>query len=287
MRIFITGGTGFIGSHVVNLALSFGHEVYCLRRSPSSCPRIPLIAEPIWLDCPLSEIKANALECIDVMLHLAAHSVQPPYDTLENCILHNLIQPFALFEKAKIAGVDNFVVAGSCFEYGLSAQRYDFIPPSAPVEPTLTYSVSKAAASIAFIQWALQKKVSLSIQRIFHVYGEGEDATRLYASLVSAAKNNEDFPMTEGQQVRDFVPVQIVASALIDECVSLASSAPASVSICNLGSGNPQTVLEFAQKIWEAHQAKGKLLPGALAYRESEVMRYVPELRSRHVLSNV
>jgi nucleoside-diphosphate-sugar epimerase len=286
MRIFLTGGTGFIGSHVVNLALSLGNEVLCLRRSPKSWPRIPLIAEPIWLDCTLPEIHANDLQGVDVMLHLAAHTAQPPYDTVENCVLYNLIQPLALLDKAQNAGIDKFVVAGSCFEYGLSATRYDFVPPSAPLEPTQAYSASKAAASIAFVQWALQKNISLTIQRIFHVYGEGEDPSRLYPSLKAAAKNNEDFPMSEVQQVRDFVPVEAVARALIDECVWLSCGTTASVSICNLGSGNPQTVLQFAQNIWSTHEAQGKLLPGALTYREGEVMRYVPEIGSRHVLSN-
>ena len=234
----------------------------------------------------MSEIIASVLQGIDVMLHLAAHTARPPCDTLENCKLYNMVQPLALVDKALIAGVAKFVAAGICFEYWLSPQRYDFVPPSALLEPTQTYPVSKAAASIAFIQWALEHNVSLTIQRIFHVYGEGEDPSRLYPSLMSAAKNNEDFPMSEGQQIRDFVPVEAVARALIHECECLASNTKASVSICNLGSGNPQTLLQFAQSIWSAHKAQGSLLRGALPYREGEVMRYVPELGSRHVLSS-
>jgi len=220
------------------------------------------------------------------MLHLAAHTAQPPYDTLENCLLYNMIQPLALFDKALIAGVGKFVVAGSCFEYGLSAERYDFVLPSAPLEPTQAYPASKAAASIAFIQWALKNNGSLAIQRIIHVYGEGEEPSRLYPSLMTAAKNNEDFPMSEGQQVRGFVPVEAVARAFIQECECLASNAEASVSACNLCSGNPQTILQFARSIWNTHEAQGWLLLGTLPYREREVLRHVPELESRHVLSN-
>lgn len=181
------------------------------------------------------------------MLHLAAHTARPPCDTLENCKLYNMVQPLALVDKSLIAGVAKFVAAGSCFEYWLSPQRYDFVPPSALLEPTQTYPVSKAAASIAFIQWALEHNVSLTIQRIFHVYGEGEDPSRLYPypSLMTAAKKNEDFPMAEGQQVRDFVSVEAVAIALTQECERLASNTKASVSICNLGLGNPQTILNL------------------------------------------
>jgi len=284
MRIFITGGTGFIGSHVVKDALSLGHEVVCLRRLAGSASRIDLDKQPLWLDRSFNTISPKDFQGIDVLLHLAAHSVQRPFDSLENCIKYNLIQPLSLFEKALSAGVVKFVVGGSCFEYGLSGLRHDFIPPNAPLEPTQSYSASKALASISFIQWALSKHVSLSIKRIFHVYGEGEDPSRLYPALTLAAKSGLDFPMSDGQQVRDFTNVTDVARFLNDECLYIYSNNNPSISTSNLGSGKPQTVLEFAQNIWSTTNAKGRLLPGLLEQRVGDVMRYVPELNSRHIL---
>lgn len=59
------------------------------------------------------------------------------------------------------------------------------------------------------------------------------------------------------------------------------------MSWSNLGLGKPQTVLEFAQNIWKEQGAKGQLLPGALPYRDGEVMRYVPEVGTRHLLTEV
>ena len=56
MKIFVTGGTGFIGSHFINQAHEAGHEVVALRRSPDSKPRTSLKQEPVWLDQPLSEV---------------------------------------------------------------------------------------------------------------------------------------------------------------------------------------------------------------------------------------
>ena len=61
-----------------------------------------------------------------------------------------------------------------------------------PLEPTMTYSVSKAAASISLLQWATQYKLSMTIRRIFHLYGEGEDESRFYPSLVKAAIIGKD-----------------------------------------------------------------------------------------------
>ena len=169
MRLLITGGTGFIGSHVVRLALGSGHDVVCLRRFAGSSSRIVLDKQPLWLNKSFNEISTEDLQGIDIMLHLAAHSVQRPFDSLENCICFNVVQPLSFFEKAYSAGIRKFVVGGSCFEYGLSALRYDYIPPNAPLEPTQSYSTSKALASIAFSQWSIAKQVSLSIKRIFHV----------------------------------------------------------------------------------------------------------------------
>ena len=75
----------------------------------------------------------------------------------------------SLFNQALKAGVSRFVVVGSCFEYGRSADRFESIPTHAPLEPTNTYAVSKAAASIALCQWVDEQDVFLDLIRVFHV----------------------------------------------------------------------------------------------------------------------
>jgi len=88
------------------------------------------------------------------------------------------------------------VVVGSCFEYGRSGEWYEFIPPDAPLEPTQTYPASKAAASVAFYQLAVELNLRLSIHRIFQVFGEGEVESRLWPSLRKAAASGADLEMT-------------------------------------------------------------------------------------------
>ena len=126
------------------------------------------------------------------------------------CLNYNLIQVLDLFEKARLAGISHFLVAGSCFEYGTSGERYDFIPTHAPLEPTNSYAVSKAAASIALNQWANEHSLGLEILRIFHLFGEGESCSRFWSSLKLSALTGQDFPMSLGQQIRDFVQVNLV-----------------------------------------------------------------------------
>ena len=83
--------------------------------------------------------------------------------------------------------------------------------------------------------------------------------------------------MTEGEQIRDFINVVDVARGFVTEAESL-MGVEDSALVRNVGSGHPQTIRAFAEKWWDTWQASGKLIFGALPYREGEVMRYVPEI---------
>lgn len=275
MNIALTGGTGFIGSHFLNQSLAAGHTVRALRRSPLSKPRIPIHQQPEWLDRQLDEVKAEELRGCDVLVHLAAHTGNVPYDSLANCLRWNLMAVLVLFEQARLAGIERFVVAGSCFEYGRSGERYVSIPTDAPLEPTNSYAASKAAASIALSQWAYEHRLSLEILRVFHVYGEGEPDTRFWPSLKRAAQAGQDFPMTEGEQIRDFLSVQDVASIFLKRAI-LPSLTYQMVDVFNVGSGDPVSLKSFAEKCWRELNGKGDLRIGNLAYRDREVMRFSP-----------
>ncbi len=283
-NIALTGGTGFIGSHFLKQSLGFGHNVIAIRRNPLSLPRISLPQVPFWLDRHLNEVEASDLEGCDVLVHLATHSGNVPYDSLENCLYWNLTAVLALFEQARLSGIRRFIVAGSCFEYGTSGERFEFIPTDAPLEPTNRYATSKALASIALKQWAQEHDLSLEILRVFHVYGEGELKTRFWPSLRRAALGGEDFPMSEGAQIRDFMPVEDVARSFLQRTV-LEDFDPKLVQVFNLSTDNPISIRSFAEQCWLQWNANGQLLFGKVPYRTSEVMRYVPGNNKLSILS--
>lgn len=275
MKLFVTGGTGFVGSHFLKAAIAAGHEVVALRR-PGSKTRIPLERDPIWLETGMDAVPAGAMKGADVVVHLAAHSANVPYDSYEACHHWNVTIPLRLMEQADAEGVRNWVVAGSCFEYGKSGERYEFIPVTAPLEPVGSYPTSKASASIAMSGFARDRKFSLSIHRIFQVYGEGELESRFWPSLKKAALSGADFAMTEGKQIRDFVPVEYVAEKLLAACVQ--EPVYGIPLIKNLGTGCPKSLGEFAGELWKQFNATGSLRLGAVATRPNEIMRFVPEV---------
>jgi nucleoside-diphosphate-sugar epimerase len=127
MKIFVTGATGFIGSHFINAAHKAEHKIVGLKRKGSQ-PRIKLDKEPVWVEGLLDDDFSDILSDCDVLVHFASHSANSPYDSLENCLYWNLTATLQLCDQAFKAGIKKFLIAGSCFEYGKSGERYNFIP---------------------------------------------------------------------------------------------------------------------------------------------------------------
>ena len=280
MKIFLTGGTGFIGSHFINQALVAEHNLICFHR-PGSQPRVALNhREPVWVEGSLEDDWRSELEGCDVLLHLAAHSTNVPYDTIENCLYWNVTISLKMLQQAREAGIRNFIITGTGFEYGLSGEEYDFIPVDAPLKPTMSYSASKAASSIVFSQWAVEQNLKLKYLRIFQVFGEGEDENRLWPSMKKAALAGQDYYLTPGEQVRDFMPVEAVAEQLVN-ALDFSNVDAGRPYFQNIGTHIPQTLREFTEYWWEKWCATGRLHYGAKPYRENEVMRFVPEIKGR------
>lgn len=277
MKIFVTGGTGFIGSHFLSAAFRAKLEVIALRRSPFAKPKFALTTDPIWLDKPMEQVEAADFRGCDALVHFAATGVSPQKSSWEELVKWNVIEASHLCFRALEAGVRRLVVAGTYAEYGKAGERYTFIPHYAPLEPTSSYAASKAALFLLLHGLSYTKPAELFYGRIFSAFGEGQHEDNFWPSLRRAALAGENFPMTLGEQVRDFIPVEQVADAFI--CALTRSDLhPGEPKVENLGTGQPQTVRAFAEHWWRLWEAKGRLLPGALSYRENEVMRYVPEL---------
>lgn len=277
MKIFLTGGTGFIGSYFLALALKKGHEVIALRRSESSGTAMSLSQEPTWLTCGFEDLELEHFEGVDVLVHLAAQGVSPKPADWESCFDFNVIATLRIAKLAHEAGVARFVSSGTYAEYGLSGSRYERIPNNAPLEPVEPYAASKAAAGLALASFTRNMKWQSFYGRIFSAFGEGQFEKNFWPQLKSVAESGEDFPMTEGAQIRDFIPVEEVARIFLTAAVErdLESGVPV---IENVASGMPVTLKDFASEWWTRWGATGDLKLGAVPYRTNEVMTYIPEV---------
>lgn len=276
MKVLVSGASGFIGRHTTSRLCDAGHQVVALynRQRPSTGGSI------YWVKCDLMHAQCGLtdkdIDGVDGLIHLAAVGVNPRECDWASLFEFNVLCAVKLWLFAIKSGVQRIINCGTCFEYGAAANKHAFVPSSAAAEPLNAYAASKAAATMALHAITASHGIRAVTLRPCVVFGDGEPAYRLWPSLRRAAFAGEDFPMTTGQQVRDFMPVESLATQL---CLAIERRdlLRGQMLVENVGSGNPQSVLDFATSWWNHWGGSGRLLPGRLPARESECLRMVPE----------
>ncbi len=274
MKIFVTGGTGFIGSHFLRVAGETCHEILALRRS-AHFPSISVKENVVWVEKQMDTITAKDLQGVDALVHLASPGVSPKKACWPELLYWNVVTLLQLLQAAKNAAVPRIVIAGTFAEYGRAGERYELIPPNAPLEPTFPYAASKAAGFLVAQAFCVEQALEFCYLRIFSAFGEGQHITNFWPALRDAAKTGRDFEMTLGEQIRDYIPVAHVAVEFL-KAVERTDISPGIPLVRNIGSGNAVSMREFAETWWARSGATGTLRVGVLPYRPNEVMRYVP-----------
>ena len=255
--ILITGSTGFIGQNFC----SFVRE----RRQAI------LLAPRFLFDRTKEEQYEYFIKHkVSCLIHLAAAGVTNNSSTFYDNFQFNVIKSCQLIESAIKAGCNSFIVAGSCFEYGLTGNTVQFLDVNDRLMPVGCHAMSKAAFFLNLKNKYEFAPLNFSYLRIFQAYGQNEYHSRLYPSLCKAAINGQDFPMSSGEQIRDFIPVDDVCKA-IDQAIDLNIG----WNVQNICSGNPLSVLEFASLQWKLLGAKGQILPGMIHQKQPDLHRLV------------
>lgn len=275
MKILLTGGTGFIGSYLLKELLQAGHDVVAIRRS-GSLPVIPLEQQPTWVERSFFQLSTNDLAGIEVVIHLASAGVSPQQASWQELEQINVAAGLRLLQLAHQAGVRRFLAAGTCLEYGSEAEAWDRIPPNAPLRPTTPYGASKASGFLMLEAFAIAKPIELFYGRIFTAYGEGQFSGNLWPSLRQTALAGDDFPMTKGEQIRDFIHCMDVARYLRIGA-ERGDLKPFRPLVVNIGSGQGLSVVDFARQQWQLFGATGCLNPGAIPSRTGEMSRFVAD----------
>ncbi len=267
MQVFITGATGFIGSQVTRLAVREGHTVYATIREDSDTARIRDCLDslhPISCDLLAIDELAAHLERIrpDLFIHLAWYAVPGKYPAaLENLDVLSASLQLAK-HLARLGGV-RFVQVGSCFEYDLSQ---GYLSETSRTQPRSLYAASKLAFDLALDQLAQVTGMPIASPRLFYQYGPFEDERRLVPAVILSLLRNERARTTAGEQVRDFLHVEDVASALW---------AIARSNLCgpvNIGSAKPVTVREIVNTIAAILGREQRVALGAIPYSASDPM---------------
>jgi dTDP-6-deoxy-L-talose 4-dehydrogenase (NAD+) len=239
MRVMVTGGTGFVGRHVVNALLAKGHSVIAIARDVERARELPWIDHVEFIRCDLHENFASLLQpaCLpEAIVHLAWPGL-PNYREFFH-INKNLPADIAFLEAAVKAGVPHLVVAGTCLEYGM---QYGPLTEEMETRPTTPYGFAKDSLRKSLQLLQKERPFTLQWMRLFYMHGEGQNRNSLMAQLDRAIdERHAVFNMSAGDQLRDYLPIQKVADKF-----SIALENPQCQGVINCCSGIPVSVIDL------------------------------------------
>jgi nucleoside-diphosphate-sugar epimerase len=267
MKVLITGASGFVGSHVARLLVAEGCEVYALVRESSNRWRIRDILPSMYLrqsDLVAFENVNTYLQEIkpELCIHLAWYAVPGKYlNSQEN--LDSIQASINLLSQLAELGCKRFVGIGTCFEYDLSL---GYLSESSLTKPITLYAATKVALSTILQQFAQITEMEIAWIRLFYQYGPMEDERRLIPGIISSLLRDEVVKTTKGEQIRDFLHIEDVASAIWAVAKSNVSG------VVNVGSGQPVTVGQIALELGNLLGKPDLIHLGALPYRPNDPM---------------
>ncbi len=261
-RVLVTGGAGFIGSHLVKELVASGHDVGVLIRPGASIEKLqPMVGDVRAfrgdLDDPEDAVSKLGEWRPETCAHLAWYAEPRTYlQSAEN--VSHLTSSLALVTRLSDAGCRRFVITGTCAEYAPSQSR---LGEDSPVGPQTLYAACKLSLQMVTAQLAAQSGMQVAWARIFHLYGPFEYEQRLVPAVIRRLLANEDFAATSGEQVRDYLHVSDVASAL---CTLVEGRVDGTVNVC---SGKEVTVRQVIETIAEMLGRSDRVRFGAVAAR--------------------
>ncbi|MEW6573288.1 MAG: SDR family oxidoreductase [Bacillota bacterium] len=247
MKAIVTGGAGFIGSHLVDRLLEDGHEVTVLDNF--STGRAENLAQHkaekrlrvVEVDVADPAGILPHFKDVDWVFHLAALAdIVPSIQFPEKYFRANVDGTFAVLEASRRAGAKRFVYAASSSCYGIP-DLYP-TPETAPVRPQYPYALTKYLGEELVMHWGKVYKLPVVSLRLFNVYGPRARTSGTYGAVfgVFLAQKLAGKPFTvvgDGTQTRDFTYVTDV----VDAFVKAADSGIAN-EVFNVGSGNTYSV---------------------------------------------
>lgn len=245
-NVFITGGAGFIGSHIAGLCLEKGHNVKCYDNlSVGVRENVPDGAELIVGDIMDYDAMLKAMQGSEYVFHLAARvSIRRAVDRFIDDGNINIVGTLNALKCAYEAGARRFVYASSMAVYG----NPDHSPQDEahPTRPTSPYGVSKLASEhyvrLLSELWGLEANIC----RFFNTYGPRQTPSPYVGVITIFCKQlfAGETPMIfgDGEQVRDFIHVSDIAMGSY-----LAATGDVSGGTFNIGTGIGTSVNEIAR----------------------------------------
>ena len=247
MKTLVTGGAGFIGSHLCELLVAQGHEVLALDslvsgrlqnlKSIAGRPGVRFVQADICDSAAIGPL----FEGVDWVFHLAGLAdIVPSIEQPAQYFQTNVTGTLHVLEAARRFGIKRLVYAASSSSYGVP-DVYP-TPETAPIKPLYPYALTKYMGEELVLHWARVYQMPAMSLRLFNVYGTRSRTSGAYGAVfgVFLAQKLHGQPFTvvgDGTQTRDFTYVTDVARAFL----AAAESGLSGLAL-NVGSGGHYSV---------------------------------------------
>jgi nucleoside-diphosphate-sugar epimerase len=237
-HVLLTGAAGFIGTHIVRTGIARGLEITALtHRRPLDVPGARIVQADLTA-ADLGAIVAAARP--EIVINAASYGIGPEERDPERALSINTIAAQRLLMAAKAVGVRRFIQLGTYSEYGDHAGT---ISEDTPLRPKEAYGATKAAASLLVTTPGIAAPVEAIVLRLFNVWGPGERPQRLLQQVIRHCRAQTRFPLTPGNQVKDWAYVGDAAGWILDIALR---DGPFPDPIVNVASGDRRSVREMA-----------------------------------------
>jgi UDP-glucuronate decarboxylase len=263
MRILVTGGAGFLGSHLCERLLNEGNDVICLDNLfTGSKDNIIHLMDNHRFELIRHDIVEPILLEVDRIYNLACpaspvHYQYNPVKTVKTSVM-GMINMLGMAKRVKA----RILQASTSEVYGdpqVHPQKEDYWGNVNPIGIRSCYDEGKRVAETLMMDYHRQNNVDIRIIRIFNTYGPrmAENDGRVVSNFMLQALKNEDITVFgEGRQTRSFCYV----SDLIDGMIKMMENEQKFIGPVNLGNPVENSILEFAEKIITITGSKSKII---------------------------
>ena len=252
MKALVTGGAGFIGSHLCELLYHQGHEVFVVDNMLSgSTKNLASIIESEKVSVHQVDIRdakklRPCFEGIDWVFHLAGLAdIVPSIEHPDAYYSTNVTGTFEVLEACRTHGIKKIVYAASSSSYGIP-EVYPTLETT-PIKPQYPYALTKHLGEELVLHWGQVYDIPAISLRLFNVYGIRSRTTGAYGAVfgVFLAQKLAGEPLTvvgDGTQTRDFTYVTDVANAFLT-----AAESDVAGKAMNVGSGGHYSVNQIVE----------------------------------------
>ena len=275
-RIWITGGSGFVGINLAQELVRQGHDVSLVLRPAARLWRVQQLLPKVTvqkLDLNDSATVRAALKSNTPqwLFHLAAYAAYPNQTDFDQTIQTNFVASAHLLDAAMEVGVDAFIYAGSSSEYGLLTN------PAREIDkpnPNSRYAVTKVASTLYCEYVGRDLGFPVVTLRLFSVYGPYEEPTRLIPTLLLRASCGQWPPLVSPEIKRDFIHVDDVVRAFI---LAAQTANCHKGSVFNIGTGVETSISDIVHIVKNHFQVQAEPIYGSMPNRQWDIKRWVAD----------